>query len=72
MISWSVSRLNGSTPSGSWLRAFSEDGERLATGSLDGTARGWNVTSGEVVLTPPSDRATSKVSRSVKRGLGSR
>ena len=33
--------------------AFSEDGLRLAAGSLDGTARVWNVTSGDVLLTSP-------------------
>ena len=33
--------------------AFSENGMRLATGSFDGTARVWNVTSGDVLFTSP-------------------
>jgi DNA-binding SARP family transcriptional activator/WD40 repeat protein len=32
---------------------FSNDGERLATGSFDGTARVWDLTSGRVVFTTP-------------------
>jgi hypothetical protein len=36
---------------------FSEDGARLATGSQDGTARVWNVTSGDVVFTSPVERS---------------
>jgi DNA-binding SARP family transcriptional activator len=33
--------------------AFSEGGSRLATGSLDGTARAWNLASGHLVFTSP-------------------
>jgi WD40 repeat protein len=35
--------------------AFTEDGSRLATGSLDGTARVWNVASGQLVNTSPGE-----------------
>jgi DNA-binding SARP family transcriptional activator/WD40 repeat protein len=48
----SIRVLEGHTQ-GITAAAFSEDGSRLATGSLDRTARVWNVASGEVVFTSP-------------------
>ena len=50
--------------------AFSADGSRLATGSLDGTARVWNTSTGDLIFTSPVEPSDVAAVAFTPNGLG--